>query len=85
MDNIVSWNIRGLNWPNKQKDVCSFLSINKVGMIGLLENNVKDKNVARVAGKSFPGWMWHHNFEHDAKGRIWITWKPNSYNMLVLK
>ncbi|KAJ8419450.1 hypothetical protein Cgig2_023656 [Carnegiea gigantea] len=29
MDGIVSWNIRGLNWPNKQEDVHSFLHNNK--------------------------------------------------------
>ena len=53
MDNIVSWNIKGLNWPNKQEDVRSFLYNNKVGMIGLLETKVKDKNVDKVAGKAF--------------------------------
>ncbi|KAJ8432376.1 hypothetical protein Cgig2_021910 [Carnegiea gigantea] len=54
------------------EDVCSSLYNNKVGMIGLLETKVKDKNVDK------------HNFEHDAKGHIWITWKPNSYNVQAL-
>jgi len=39
-------------------------------MIGLLETKVKDKNVHEVAGKTFPGWHWQHNFDYDAKGRI---------------
>jgi len=55
MDNIVSWNIRGLNWPNKQEEVRSFLHKNKVGMIGLLETKVKIKNVDKIAGNVFPG------------------------------
>ena len=85
MDSVVTWNIRGLNWPNRQEDVCSFLYNNKVGMIGLPETNVKDKNVDDVASKTFPRWLWQHNFEHDPKGRIWIAWKPSSYNVQVSK
>ena len=85
MDSIVSQNIRGLNWPNRQEDVCSFLYNNKVGIIGLLETEVKDKNVDKVVGKTFPGWLWQHNFEYDTKGRIQIAQKPSSYNVQVLK
>jgi len=51
-------------------------------MIGLLETKVKDKNVDKVAGKAFPGLFWLHNFEHDAKGRIWIAWKPSYVTQL---
>jgi len=54
-------------------------------MIGFLETKVKDKNVNKVTGKTFPGWIWQHNFEYDAKDRIWIAWKPNSYNVQFLK
>ncbi|KAJ8419711.1 LOW QUALITY PROTEIN: hypothetical protein Cgig2_028801 [Carnegiea gigantea] len=45
MVSVSSWNIRGLNWPNKQEDVHSFLQFNKVGLIGLLETKVKEKNL----------------------------------------
>ncbi|KAJ8419338.1 LOW QUALITY PROTEIN: hypothetical protein Cgig2_024013 [Carnegiea gigantea] len=76
MASITSWNRRGLNWPNKQKDVHSFLQYNKVGMIGLLETKVKENNVEKVAGNAFPCWYWPHNFEYNAKG---------SYNAQVLK
>ncbi|KAJ8444524.1 hypothetical protein Cgig2_028339 [Carnegiea gigantea] len=37
MDNIVSWNIRGLNGPDKQKDVKIFLHTNKIRLVDLLE------------------------------------------------
>ena len=56
MNNVVSWNIRGLNWPNKQVDVHIFLQTNKLGLIGLLETKVKEKNVEKVATHVFPGW-----------------------------
>ena len=55
MDNVVAWNIRGLNWPNKQVDVHIFLQTNKLGLIGLLETKVKEKNVEKVATHVFPG------------------------------
>lgn len=85
MDSIVSWNIRGLNWLNKQDDVKFFLYNNKVGMIGLLETKVKVQNVERVVAKVFSGRKWHQNFTPSIKGCIWIGWKPNSYEILVLK
>jgi len=55
VDSIVNWNIRGLNWPNKQEDVKSFLHNNKVGMIVLLETKVRVQKVERVAAKIFSG------------------------------
>jgi len=54
IDNIVSWNIRGLNWSNKQEEVRSFFNNNKVGIIGLLETKVKIRNLDKIAGNAFP-------------------------------
>jgi len=55
MNNVISWNIRSLNWPNKQVDVHIFLQTNNVGLIGLLKTKVKIKNVEKVAAQVFPG------------------------------
>ena len=85
MDSTVSWNIRGLNWPNKQEDVRLFLQSNKVGLIRLLETKVKVVNVDKVASHTFPGWNCHYNFSYNPKGRIWIAWRPSSYNLEVLQ
>ncbi|KAJ8421817.1 hypothetical protein Cgig2_023810 [Carnegiea gigantea] len=49
MDSVVSWNIRGLNWPNKQEDVKVFLRLNKVGLVGLLKTKVKVETVNTMA------------------------------------
>ena len=43
MDNIITWNIRGLNSPNKQDDIKIFLEKHRVGLVALLENKVKEK------------------------------------------
>ena len=83
MANIVSWNIRGLNWPNKQEDVKIFMHRNKVGLIGLLETKVKIPKVDSIAAKLFPNWRWSHNFHLNTKGRIWLAWKPDAYNLEI--
>ncbi|KAJ8426356.1 LOW QUALITY PROTEIN: hypothetical protein Cgig2_021476 [Carnegiea gigantea] len=40
METICSWNIRGLNWPNKQEDVKIFLHKKQIGLVGLLETKI---------------------------------------------
>jgi len=85
MTNMVRWNVRGLNWPNKQEDVKLFLHTNKVGLVGLLETKVKPPTVDHIASKIFMGWKWQHNFYLKPKGRIWVAWKPAAYHLEVLQ
>ncbi|KAJ8419453.1 hypothetical protein Cgig2_030899 [Carnegiea gigantea] len=84
MDNLTSWNVRGLNWPNKQAEVKLFLQSNKVGLVGLLETKVKVKNIEKVAASIFHGWNWVHNFSLNATGRIWVAWHPRAFDLEVL-
>ncbi|KAJ8421596.1 LOW QUALITY PROTEIN: hypothetical protein Cgig2_020785 [Carnegiea gigantea] len=84
MDRICSWNIRGLNWPNKQKDVKIFLQERNIGIIGLFETKVKEKNIEMVATKLFQGWHWQHNFHLNTKWRIWVAWRPRHYNVQII-
>ncbi|KAJ8433627.1 hypothetical protein Cgig2_023566 [Carnegiea gigantea] len=77
--------IRGLNGPNKQEDLRSFLHINKVGMIGLMKAKIKMENDSHIASRAFPGWKWEYNSTPNIKGRIWIAWQPRLYEVLVLQ
>ncbi|KAJ8419930.1 hypothetical protein Cgig2_021307 [Carnegiea gigantea] len=61
---------------NGLHNVRSFLHTNRVGLIGLLETKVKEKNAGKVAVKTFLGWQRHHNFSLNTKACIWIGWKP---------
>ncbi|KAJ8435301.1 LOW QUALITY PROTEIN: hypothetical protein Cgig2_026393 [Carnegiea gigantea] len=70
MDNIISWNIGSLNWPNKQEDLKAFLCTHKVGMIGLMETKIKLINDNVVAARTFPGWRWDNNSTPSIKGRL---------------
>jgi len=84
MVRLGCWNIRGLNWPNKQDDIKIFLQLNNVGLVGFLETKIKEKNVDKVPNRMIPGWNWIHNFKHNPKGRIWIAWKPSLFIVHVL-
>ncbi|KAJ8431317.1 hypothetical protein Cgig2_032307 [Carnegiea gigantea] len=52
---ICSWNIRGLNWPNKQEDVRLFLQEKQIGLVGLLETKVKEDKASKIANNIFQG------------------------------
>lgn len=41
MDNILCWNVRGLNAPNKQNEVKLLCNKENIGLAGLLETKVK--------------------------------------------
>ena len=84
MTSIASWNVRGLNWPNKQEDVKLFLQQNNVGLIGLLETKVKRQNVGKIAANIFRGWEWANNFA-ISNGRIWVAWRPRDYSVNILE
>ena len=84
MDRICSWNIRGLNQPNKPEDVKIFLHEKRIGFIGLLETKVKESKVDLNSYNIFHGWIWHHNFTICNKGRIWIAWRPQFYKVDIL-
>ena len=84
MDNICCWNVRGLNWPNKQEDIKLFLHTYHIGLIGMLETKVKLARVNKVASNLLAGWQWLHNFDTGYHGRIWIAWKPQYFHVELL-
>ena len=55
MDNIVAWNVRGLNRPKKQREVANFLLNHKGGLVGILENKIKPKGFANMYMNMFQG------------------------------
>jgi len=57
MTNVLSWKIRGLNEPNKPKDVNSFRSKYKVGFLNLVETKIKNRNFDKVVAFFF---YWTH-------------------------
>ena len=78
MNNITSWNVRGLNSPNKQKDVKIFLHQQSIGLVGLLETKIKDKEVEQIASNIFEGSLC-------STERIWVALKSCSYAVVALR
>lgn len=81
--NICSWNVRGLNSPNKQEDPSDFLVKHKVGIISLVETRIREKNVARIQNKIFYDWECIPNHRFSPKGRIWLCWRRMDYGVEV--
>ena len=84
MSLIASWNVRGLNWPNKQEDVKLFLQQNDIGMVGLIETKIRQQNADAIASTFLRGWQWTHNCD-ISNGRIWVAWKPSSYHLSIME
>ncbi|XP_060182858.1 uncharacterized protein LOC132612786 [Lycium barbarum] len=79
MASLLSWNVRGLNGPNKQKEVKLLYIEERVGLIGLLETKIKKDKIQQVANNMFGGWNHINNLDYHYNGRIWITWRPDFY------
>ncbi|XP_074305770.1 uncharacterized protein LOC141640991 [Silene latifolia] len=78
---ISSWNIRGLNDPIKQMEVRSYMTKNKVEVLGLLETRVKSNNFAAIS-RTFPLYSIINNYSHHYNGRIWVFWDHRKFTVL---
>lgn len=81
MVNLLSWNVRGPNTPTKQKEVKLLCNEEEVSLIGLLETKIKSGRIEKLAENMFVGWQYITNLEYLYNGRIWITWRPDYYQV----
>lgn len=84
MGSIASWNIRGLNNPKKQEDIAIFLKKHRISLVCLLETKVKKEKEQQIANHIFRNWSWVTNANNDSKGRIWVAWLPNIYDVEII-
>ncbi|KAJ8419468.1 hypothetical protein Cgig2_015523 [Carnegiea gigantea] len=64
IDRIISWNVRGMNSPQK-----IFLQQQQAGMVGFLETKVKEKNMTHVVGKLCWSLLYMNKQDHLIKDR----------------
>ncbi|KAJ8431013.1 hypothetical protein Cgig2_017191 [Carnegiea gigantea] len=83
MDNIISWNMRGINGANKQKDVKAFCTRNKAGLICMMETKVKTRNFTKVA-RNLQDWEHYVNYESHERGRAWIMCKKTDFQVTII-
>lgn len=81
MDNIMAWNVRGLNNRNKQNEVRRFIESHNIKLFSLLETRVKMKNLGSTYMNVCSGWCFPHNLKCHENGRIMIGWCPNAFTV----
>ncbi|KAL6515139.1 ATP-binding cassette sub- G member 4 [Orobanche hederae] len=83
-NNILVWNIRGVNSLAKQRAVRDRCLVNNVSVVCLLETKVKAKNEDKIWGSLGLGWEFVTNNEFDNSGRILLGWRKDFYTVQVL-
>lgn len=76
---FASWNVRGLNSPNKQNEVKNFIASNKLGLVDLIETQIREIHYISTLSNMFRGWGSFIKNAHHPHGRIWIVWRPQYF------
>uniref|UniRef100_A0A803NJ73 Uncharacterized protein n=1 Tax=Cannabis sativa TaxID=3483 RepID=A0A803NJ73_CANSA len=84
MDRILSWNVRGINSPNKQNEVRQFIVRNNIGLVGLLETRVKAPKLGALHLRMFSNWCFTSNIAWHKGGRIIVAWNPLSFEVNII-
>jgi len=82
---ILTWNVRGLNHPSKQKEVQSILRAKKISLACLIETRVKEPNAASIFSSMLPDWDCCFNYKKHFLGRIWVCWNRAEVKVSVLQ
>lgn len=85
MDNIGCWNSMGLNKLAKQREVNLFLHNVKVGLFELLETKIKREKSQQASLNLCNGRSFSTNLLKHHRGSIWLLWKPQIYEVDLLK
>lgn len=83
MVKVCALNVRGLNKSFKKADLHSFLVGNNISMAGILETKIKENKASASFRNIHNFWMWDANYFFHPKGRIWLGWNPNIWNVFV--
>lgn len=78
---IATWNVRGLNSPQKQADLVKWMRWFRVDVLGLLETKLKPKNLECFVNTYFSNWKSINNFDLISSGRILVLWDPTKVDL----
>ena len=81
---ISCWNIRGLNQPQKQREIVRLIHEFKFDVIGIIETKVKLTNQDKINNNMISHWHYVTNCQADSIGRIWVGWNPDKIKLNVL-
>lgn len=81
---VCAFNIRGLNKNLKQADLYSFLLNNNLSMAGVLETKFQESNAGLVRNIVHNHWNWEDNYLFSPRGRIWLGWNSEIWDIFVV-
>lgn len=84
MDNIMCWNIRGLNRKTKQIEVRKVLQDHNIKLLGLLETKVRAHALGGLYLTICPWWCITSNLPWNGRGRIVVVWDPLCFTVDIL-
>ncbi|CAO2836368.1 unnamed protein product [Amaranthus hypochondriacus] len=84
MNNILCWNVRGLNMVKRQKELSRFLFAHNISLFSFLQTKVKRANLGCLYQNLCPGWCFSHNFAYHHSGRIIFGWKGSEMIVTIL-
>ena len=84
MNKCLVWNVRGLNRPQKQREVYNFLCKNKIGIAYLVETKLKNERFADLYTNVFQDWHVTSNFAVCKGGRILVVWLGSCFEVDVI-
>ncbi|KAJ9536667.1 LOW QUALITY PROTEIN: hypothetical protein OSB04_un000140 [Centaurea solstitialis] len=86
MIHTACWNIRGLNAPEKQREVKSFLRIHSINFFAVLESHLSSQSLVSVVNNVFGHWSWVSNQNVSLHGtRIILAWDLAYMDVMVLE
>lgn len=68
---LITWNVRGLNNPTKQREVRSLIKRHSVVLACLIETRVKEDKAVHIKNNIAPGWGFLNNYEKHYLGKLW--------------
>lgn len=74
----------GVDKLYKQKELKAFIIENKISILALLENRVKEQKARSIIEKIAKGLAWHANYHYSTRGRIWILWDMKKLNIQLI-
>ncbi|XP_058217387.1 uncharacterized protein LOC131328462 [Rhododendron vialii] len=66
------------------KEVKSFVSSNKLNLVGFIEHKIRAIWADRITQYICPDWSFVNNYSQSALGRIFVGWDPSVFSLTVL-
>ena len=81
--NWLIWNIRGFNFPLKQKEVKVKVKKLNVNLVCLVETRVREEKIGEIMNSFLPRWKFCFFISQHGLGRIWVMWTEDMFSIQI--